>query len=68
MVSSTVTVAVHAWAFPEASVAVSVTVLEPMLAQPKEVWLTDNVGAPQLSVDPLFTWLADNVALPELFR
>lgn len=68
MVSSTVTVAVHTWEFPEASVAVSVTVLEPMLAQPKEVWLTDNVGAPQLSVDPLFTWLADNVALPELFR
>lgn len=68
MVSSTVTVDVHDLLLPEPSVAVSVTTFVPMLAHPKEVWLSERRGAPQLSLEPLFTCDVFSVAAPEAFR
>ena len=68
MVSSTVTVEVQDLLLPDPSVAVNVTVFVPRFAQPKEVWLRDSVGVPQLSEEPLLTCEAVSVAAPELSR
>lgn len=64
IVSSTVTVPEQVRTFPEASVAVRVTVLLPRLAQEKEVWLSDRVGVPQLSVEPLLNCAVVRLAVP----
>ena len=68
MVSSTVTVAVQLLLLPDPSLAVRVTVLEPRLVQLNEVLLSDKVGAPQLSLEPLLTCVVESVAEPEEFK
>ena len=55
MVSSTVMVAVQLLLFPEPSVAVSVTIFEPILLQSNDVLLSEKVGVLQLSLDALLT-------------
>ena len=68
MISLTVTVAVVDCVFPEASVAVSITVFRPVLEQSKDDGEIDNAGAPQLSEEPLLTSSAVIVMFPELSR
>ena len=53
MLSTTVTVALHAAMFPFTSVTVRVTVLAPTLEQLKLVLEMVTLATPQLSDDPL---------------
>ena len=55
MVSNTVTTAVAVLKFPLPSVAVKVTLFDPKLLHVKLVALKLRLGAPTLSVEPLFT-------------
>src|SRR6266516_4297258 len=62
--STTVTVAVQVEVLPLLSVTVRVTVLVPMVAQSKLVWLRLRLAMPEASVLPLSSWTAVMVAWP----
>ncbi len=62
------TVAVQVFVLFEASVAVNVTVLAPILAHPKVEGDTETVGVPQLSELPLLTAAALTEPDPPAFN
>ena len=64
ILSSTVTVAEHVALLPEASVAVKMTLFEPIFVQSNVVFDKDLCVMPQLSVELLSTWTVVKVALP----
>ena len=65
IVSNTVTVEIQLPEFPEASVAVIVTVLTPRLVQSNVVVETDIVESKQLSVLPLSISVESIIAIPK---